>query len=811
MLLLIGWLAGHAWLQGQATLPTPRQSLTGAGVALLLVALALGWWRWRRSRAATRVAWTALVLAAALLGGANAGWRAVQRMDDQLAPHWQGQTLALQGRIAELPQPLAGMGGDSGWRLVLAVEQARSPGLAEPPRLPPRLLLSCFHLPEAPHADERWALTARLRPAHALLNPHGPDGRLWMLEQELGGAGACTAQPAPRRLAPASAWRLQGWRDALRERIQRRLQDRPREASVLVALSLGDQSALAARDWALLRDTGVAHLFSVSGLHITMLAWLAARAGRWAWSRGARLSLAVAAPRAGTALGLATALLYTLFSGWGVPAQRTLWMLVALALLQRLGLRWPWALQLLAVAALVVGLDPWALLQPGFWLSFCAVGLLMAGAPPSPQSGAAPGWRQRLRGALREQLSITLGLAPLTLLLFRQLSLVGLAANALAIPLVSWAVTPLALLGALCPPLWEPAAWLVRGLWVVLEGLQGLPLAVWWVPVAPQWAQLLALAGAALVALALPWRLRLAGLACMLPMLAPLPQRPPPGVLELLALDIGQGNAVLLLTHGHALLYDTGPRWGPDLDAGARVILPVLRALGVPALDLLIVSHADQDHSGGAASVLAGLPVRARLGALRGAPPCERGQAWRWDGVDFELLHPVPEPPAAASATSPRPRANARSCVLRVSAQGRRVLLTADIEAAQEAQLVAREGAQGLRAELLMVPHHGSKTSSSDALLDAVAPRLGLVQSGFQNRFGHPALAVVQRYAARGIVLVNTADCGAWRWRSDGPAAEVLVPAADCERLRRGRYWLADPPRGPGDGDAAGPPLPPLH
>lgn len=739
------------------------------------------------------------VLLAGVLGMAVAGWQASQRLAGRLPMALEGHVLTLEGRVADLPQAISGLGAADGWRFVfeLAPEAAparrdgasHAPAAGEraattplavgppaplegdpPPRLPARLLVACYGMDPAPHVGERWSLTLRLRRPHGLMNPGGGDTALWMMEQDLGGSASCR-QPAPRRLSPASGAWIGRARQALREAIDRHV-EAGRAAAVLQALSLGDQNAVPARDWQLYRDTGVAHLLSVSGLHVTMFAWLAgALAGRL-WRRSNRLCQAWPAPRAAMWIGVAAALLYALFSGWGVPARRTVLLLLILALLRQSGRRWPWGLSLLSAAAVVVLMDPWAVTQAGFWLSFCAVGLLMATALPAVGSPAGV-----LAQAWRAQWAITLGLAPLTLLWFQQLSLVGLIANAVAIPWVSYVITPLAMLGALWPPLWTVGAWMVTGLNAFLGGLKALPLAVWSVPWAPPWTQGLALAGAALLALPWPWRCRLAGAALCLPMLWPVVARPPPGVVEIWWPDVGQGGATLVRTARHTLVFDAGPRWGPELDAGQRVLLPMLRGLGDRRVDLLVVSHADQDHAGGVDSLRAALPVTVTLGA--GGAPCHRGQSWRWDGVGFEILWPErPGPPTDR-------RRNAASCVLRIDAGGRRVLLTGDIEAPQEARLVALEG-EGLRADVLTVPHHGSRTSSTDAFLRTVAPSVAMVQAGYLNRFGHPRPEVVERYRSAGVTLLNSVDCGAWRWRSD----RVAPAWDDCERARRRRYWL---------------------
>jgi competence protein ComEC len=799
---IVAWLAGLAWLHQCAVLPTE-----GERWGLLAVALALGllaaWGGWRGWSAARLCALASLGLA--LLAVAQGAWRAELRLAEALPEAWEGRDIRLRGRIASLPLATTGMAGTPGWRFEFEVERALDGNPALGPAVavsvPSRISLSWYAGDAGDEAlssalswqpGSHWELLVRLRRPHGLSNPHAFDYELWLFEQDLRASGVI--RPGGATLLPG---RLDG-RDGLdrarlrlREAIRQRLAGSAASAGVLVALSLGDQAAISREDWALFRDTGVAHLMSISGLHVTMFAWLAQALVARLWRRSAGLCLRWPAPSAARWGGVAAALLYAMFAGFGVPAQRTVWMLLSLALLRAAGLRWPWPLSLLASALVVTAIDPWALCQAGFWLSFVAVGLLMSGGDESPATPERGAWMQTLRSGLRSQCVATLGLAPLGLLFFHQLSVVGLAANLLAIPLVSFVVTPLALLGSVAPWLWDLGAWCEQALHAYLVFLQGLPGAVWYVPVAPPWAQAAALLGGVLLVMRLPWHLRVCGALLCLPLLWPAPPRVAPGEFEVLAADVGQGTAVLLRTQSHALLYDAGPQYSPSADAGQRVLLPLLRALGVHALDLLMLSHRDSDHVGGADSLLQALPVRALQSSLepghallnQGLPhrPCQAGQAWVWDGVQFEVLHP----PAGFAA--PAHKSNARSCVLRVqSASGQALLLTGDLEAPQEQALLKTLPAAQLRAEMLMVPHHGSKTSSSEAFLDAVAPRMALVQAGYRNRFGHPAPAVLARYQSRGVAVFSSPDCGAWRWAS-GSAEPV------CEREASRRYWHALP------------------
>lgn len=797
---MLAWLGGVALQLQQPSLWPEGANLacaTGGLLGVVLVAL----WQHRASHALLCVA-----LAMAAFG--STAWRAEQRLAAQLSGALEGRNLLVTGSVDRMPQL-----SSDGVRFVFAVESASTDGRAV--ALPKLLTLSWLHTADdgslaAPQVDlragQRWQLPLRLRRPHAAMNPHGFDGELWLFEQGFGATGIVrntVAGPQPRLLGEG-AWRpIERARQAVRDALLLRVRD-TRAAGVLAALAVGDQAAIARDDWNLFRDAGVAHLMSISGVHITMFAWLAGGLIGWAWRRSSRACLWWPAPQAGRAGGLLVAALYALLAGFGVPAQRTLLMLAAAVLLRAAGTHWPWPLVLAAAAVVVTAVDPWALLQAGFWLSFAAVGLLMASDPL--QTGASPAaLPARLRTALRTQVIATLGLAPLSLAFFQQVSLVGFAANLVAIPWVTLVVTPLALTGMIVPWLWQPAAAAVAGLVWLLQVITAWPAAVWTVPAAPTWAAIAGTAAALLGLLPLPWRLRLLAVPLAMPLLLPAVAHPPPGHFELVVPDVGQGTAALVRTHSHLLLYDTGPGYARDADAGQRIIVPLLRARGERRIDLLMLSHRDSDHVGGAASVRAAVPVAHWSTSLAPEHPllagvashrrCVAGHRWQWDGVAFEVLHPDAADYAVAS------KSNALSCVLRVSdAAGRSALLSGDIEARQEAALLARAGST-LQSMLMLVPHHGSKTSSSAAFVDAVQPQVALVQAGYRSRFGHPAPEIELRYRARGIALVRSDRCGAWTWR-DG--------AAQCSRDARRRYWhwtqrpLGAPEVSPGTAEQAG-------
>jgi competence protein ComEC len=778
---LIGFATGTALQLQQPVLSEP---LWYAGAVVLALVLTVGVCaRWPALTAAV-----ALVCAAALAFGL-CGLRGLHMQSQMMDAALEGLDLTVTGVVAAMPQR-----SDAGLRFRFDVESAALEDAAV--RLPPRLYLGWYSAgadagTQAPdlRAGERWRMNMRLKAPHGHVNPHGFDYELWLWEQGLQATGYVRAGPrdaTPERLAQTGLHPVELARQSVRDAVLCRVEDR-KTAGILAALIVGDQNAIERADWDVFRATGVAHLMSISGLHITMFAWAAALAVGVLWRRSERLCLAWPAPHAALVGGLGLAWAYALFSGWGVPAQRTIWMLATACALRLSGRRWPWPQVWLLACAVVVAIDPWAMLQAGFWLSFVAVGVLFAADPAVRQDEQASSRVRKLlaraRSALHEQWVVTLALTPLALLLFGQVSVVGLPANALAIPWVTLVITPLALAGVAVNGLWSIAAAAVQALQAWLEWLASLPLSTLSLPAAPLWAGVAGVMGGLLLAMRLPWHARLLGVPLLLPVLMWQVQRPPTGEFELLAADAAQGNAVLVRTAGHTLVYDAGPRYGPESDAGHRVLVPLLRAFD-EQVDTLVLSHRDSDHTGGAAAVLAMQPQAHlvssledghELQRLRPSTRCAAGLRWQWDGVGFELLHPRAADYEVAS------KSNALSCVLRVSNGRQTALLAGDVEARQELQLV--DGRAPLQADLLLVPHHGSKTSSSADFLDAVKPAFSIVQAGYRNRFGHPAPLVLERYRERAIQVIDSPHCGAAQWRS-WQASQVA-----CERDLQPRYW----------------------
>ena len=783
MRLFVLAFAGGIWLlQQQAVLPAVPL-LAGSGMGALL--LGLGLWRHKSAPAERRfLASGMLVLAAATLGFVWAAGFAHLRLADELPAGIEGRDIELSGVVAGLPQAL-----ERGVRFEFDVEDAGA-------GVPPRISLAWYRSRDASdenasplipvRAGERWRFTVRLKRPHGNLNPHGFDYEAWLFERGIRATGYVRPRSAER--IDARVWRpgyaVEMLRENIRDRFRTALPDAP-FAGILIALAVGDQQAIDAELWQTFARTGITHLMSISGLHVTMFAGLAYALISWLWRRSMSLPLRLPAQHAAAAGGFLAAFFYCLLAGFAVPAQRTLYMLGVVAVARLARREIATSRVLLLALLLVLLLDPWAVLAAGFWLSFGAVALLFHIG--SGRLGPAH-WLVEWG---RAQWAVTLGMLPALLALFQQFSLVSPLANAVAIPVVSFIITPIALAGTLpfLDPLLSLAHLVTAWLMVFADWLGGLPLAMWQQAAPPPWSVLLALAGGIWLLLPRGFPARWLGLLTFLPLLTVTPPRPVSGAAELTVLDVGQGLAIHVQTATHDLLFDAGPAFSAEADSGNRIIVPYLRAMGVRALNVLVISHADKDHEGGAASVLAALPVTILKVSLPfehtlSAQPlpqelCRDGDFWDWDGVRFEILHPGPDPLSR--------KTNDVSCVLRVTAGGKSMLLTSDIEAVSEDAMLKRHSG-ALAADVMTAPHHGSRTSSTAAFIATVAARDVIFPVGYRNHFGHPKDDVVARYAQSGARLHRTDSDGAV---SVGLGAQGVT--LRHERKLRLRYWHARP------------------
>ncbi len=737
-LLLCAWILGTLVLQAAPRL-VPLPALESASLVWVLGVGAVR--RWPRGR-------PVLLFLALFLGGlVTANERARLRMEHRLPPRWEHQSLTLTGTLLSLPEGRAGA-----LHFKVAVDSA-------PPLFPAEVALSEYapSLQNAPadlHPGQRWRWRCRVRSPHGLVNPGGFDGATWAWSEGILAQGSIDRRTPPVFLGwdhPGGLTGLQLFietqRDLLRQRLRDQLKGQP-WGPVLIALVIGDLSAISPADWQLFWATGVGHLISISGLHITMLAGLVAKVA----------GLLSPSLRIRWLAGWLGAGIYALIAGFSLPTQRTLAMITVVTLAHFQLRPLPSSTLLLLAAALTLTGDPFASLSPSFWLSFGAVSwMVYAGAH---RTGRLPFWKQEIHS----QWAATWAMVPLLIWLFGQVSWISPLANALAIPLVSLGVVPLSLLGlipglgfclGIAHALMTGTAWGLA--WMVRQS--GPPLDL---PTPGLTVLIFATLGVGFLLAPRGLPGRWAGCLGLLGLVAsPLP-RPDMGGLWLDLLDVGQGLAVVLRTARHTLVVDTGPRIGSEQDAGVRVVIPALRSFGVRHLDGLLLSHGDLDHSGGLHSLVDAYPLPWILSSLpashpllRGMPHtlrCVAGMRWNWDGVDFEILYPGHE-----DLSDPTLRSNDRACVLRLTVGALHVLLPADIEARSEQALLERSP-EKLHADVLVVPHHGSKTSSTPDFLQAVAPRWSLFSVGDHNRFKHPDPIIWMRYGE--TQRLRTDQCG---------------------------------------------------
>ncbi len=825
------WIAfalGVVMLQRQARLPGVAEAGAALGVVALLLALIVMVRRAASSRGARWATILIVLLLAALAGHGYAAMRAHLRLADDLPLEWQRREVLVTGVVRGLPARDA-----QGQRFLLDVD-GHDTGLL---RFPARLRLSWIRYdrreaaPPEVRPGERWRLRVRLKRPHANANAGLRDAEAAWLAGGIRALGYVSSSRDASRLdesprdAAAVVDRL---RHRVRERIRAALDGAP-HAGIVIALAIGAQDDIAEVDRQVLRATGTSHLVAISGMHIGMVgalaAWLAAAFWRRGSVRGMALPLWLPAPHAGAWAAIAGAGCYAALAGFNVPAQRAWWMLAVACLAYLSGRSIAPSTTLAAALGCVLLADPWAVLMPGFWLSFGAVAVILfavsgraarpwpADEPAAVEAGGLDpgGTRQRLRRAVarlvrvgangaRVQYAVTLGLAPFTVVWFGQVPLAGALANAFAIPWVGSLVTPIVLAGMALPaPLdalvLRAAHALLTAMFALFEAMPAGLAAVAEMP-SPSWFALLAaLAGTGWALMPRGWPLRFAAPLAWLPLVLPPSPAPPAGALRLSLLDVGQGLAVLAETAHHRLLFDAGPG-AESTRAGERIVVPFLREKGIRSLDTLMISHADADHAGGAVAVLEALPVRqltgglprdnalwalARAAGVADRLACRAGQRWTWDGVHFAVLWPRAEIDADAP--------NASSCVLHVSAGGQAALLTGDIDTRVERTLVRDERA-ALAAEVLVVPHHGSRTSSWEPFVDAVAPRAAWFPLGHANRFGHPHPTVWARYAARGIELARSDRDGAVSVMLNDPS-EPNGLLVERYRERHRRYWMA--------------------
>lgn len=747
----IAVLIGHCCLHSLGTLPQPFPwAWIVLGTACIGVVVR---WPW---------------LVALALGFCWAWWSAAARLDAELAPALEGQDLVLRGAIASIPDA----GPDPSF--LLDVHDAA-------PGVPQRARITWYGADPRPAPGEVWQLEVRLKRRNGFANPGGFDYEGHLFRQGIGAVGYVREGEHNRMLqTPAKRYLVLRARAYIARQIAAAV-PHSTVLGILQGLSVGETQAMRAEQWQVFAATGTTHLMAISGLHISMLAMLAAALGR----QVVRLRFAqlrrITAVHGEVICGVTAAMGYSLLAGLSIPTQRTLVMLCmyfAARLVRRrlsVGQGLSWAL----LAVLLI--DPFAPLAPGAWLSFGAVAVILI----------VVAGRVHAMGTVKSfayvQWAITLGLVPLLIGLFGSVSLISPLANAVAVPAFTCVLVPLVLAGtllatltpALGHPLLACASWLLEQSWPLLEHLAAQPLALWYMPELPIWMMLMLLASACLLICPGLWSSRFAGCVLCLPALLYRPAAPLQGEFNVAVLDVGQGLSVVVRTRSHVLVYDLGPAFRSGRDVGEMVIAPYLRRQGVRRLDGVVISHGDLDHRGGWPSLHAAFPIDAvwtgpsfQLSSVP-AQTCEAGQRWRWDDVEFQMLHP----PSGLGAAG-----NESSCVLRIVGVGGSVLLTGDIERFGERALLE---ASVPPTDVVIVPHHGSRTSSSAPFVAALQAQLAIFSAGYRNRWGMPREDVVTRWREGGADTLSTIDSG---------AIEIAVTVAGVTvlreyRVQHARYW----------------------
>ena len=699
-------------------------------------------------------------------------------IDDRLNPDFAGDSIRIDARVTDFPK-------NNGASLSFQVSPVGHDDL------PRRIRLSWFDAPTQPFLGETWQFELRLRRPRGFSNPGGFDYEGWLFRQGIGATGYVVNGSKNFRRDDRPVDRVSQLRQRFVARVREHLPE-DAAAAVLMAVGVGGRHFITREQWQRYAATGVSHLMAISGLHIGLaaggvffLSWivLALVCRRSNIRDRAALIAAIAA------------FAYAELSGFAVPAQRALLMTV-IFVFAGLIRRQVSAARLLAICAVVILLcDPLAVLAPGFKLSFAAVAILFwhLRVTQVPQFvidnrliGTIVNAGRRLTST---QSALLFGLFPLTALLFDRVAVVAPIVNLLALPVFYFVTVPACLLGLIMDGPLQPAGnialdvahWSIGVvLWLVRHAAD-LPFASFYIA-RPQGLYVVVFLSVSFWSLLPPgWPGRQLALVAALATILYRPQPPPQACIDLHVLDVGQGLALVLQTHTRTAVFDAGPSFRGGADTGRLVLVPFLRSKGIDALDMLIVSHADQDHAGGVRSLTEELEVARLLGGESlddidmPQQHCQARKRWRWDGIDFAIVHP---------SELGRWKGNNASCVLEVRIANHTVILTGDIESPVET-LLARNGAIS-QADIVLIPHHGSRTSSSDLFVSTVRPKVAIVSAGFENRWGFPKEDIVSAWSNAGAEVLNTATSGAISYRI---CERGGMRRLGLHRLEARKYW----------------------
>lgn len=750
---ILSFLSGILAVQQLAVLPTSGN---------LLVLLAIG------SFLAYRRAWliTCLVLG---IGWASlyAHWQLADRLPDK----YDNSEISIVGTISSLPQQQEG-------------RTSFDFHITKPEHdFPEKIHLTWYHPEPSIRAGQCWRFTVKLKQPYGRSNPGGFDFEAWLFARHIAATGYVRNKPEPELLpvAPGFSEYFTVWRQAISERMTVAVPN-AQQIGMIKALSIGAQDAISQNQWEIFRSTGTTHLIVISGSHISLITGMVYLLTRrtWVWLG----ILSISPHKIAAILAWPAGMFYSGLAGYSIPTLRAMIMLsVALGAIVWQRHTNPFQILLLALLA-VLAIDPLAVLSIGFWLSFLAVGLLIYVS--AGRLGRSSAWRETIAA----QLASFIGLSPLLIIFFQQMSLISPVANWLAAPLIGLLVVPLALLGVILLFVWPALAeillswadFILQGLWWLLTKLAEFPSANLYCLQPPWYALPLAFMSVLLILAPRGIPGRYLGVFLLLPLLFVQSEKPAMGAAWLSVLDVGQGLAAVVQTSRHSLVFDTGVKFSEFSDMGDAVVLPYLRWQGIEQLDALLISHGDQDHSGGAASLIEQIQIETVLSSAPewaegpGRQYCQAGQHWEWDQVKFTILSP-PETEFS--------KENDNSCVLKVNTDTQSFLLTGDIELNAETWLAKQYGTK-LNSTVLVAPHHGSKTSSTAFFLQQVAPELVIIPVGHLNRFGFPHRKVLDRYRELNLHWLSTAEHGAITVRTN-PKDLVI----ESERLKHRHYWMS--------------------
>ncbi len=754
----LAFLCGILCLQLYSHLPALQWAVIAALLAICFFLMAT---RWR----------VGFQLAFCLLGFAWALWLADARLSARLPAELEGKNISVTGYIASIPNA-----SQHGVNFLFALQERQHKPVHG-------LLKLSWAEPTAKlQVGDQWRFTVRLKKPYGTRNQGGFDYEAFAFQAEITGNGYVVAKLPFKWLS--SHWYhhpVDRVRQYFKEKIAANLPV-SQTSQWITALAVGERNDIDSSDWQVLRNTGTNHLMAIAGLHIGFMAFLAHFLVEKLWRRVPRLVLAVPAVQAGAVGALLMALTYSALAGFSIPTQRACWMLFAFLSASLLRRKLPaWQAWSAAIGCVLLW-NPFSVLTESFWLSFGSVALIIYGV-----SGrlSPSGWWWKWG---RIQWVIALGLLPLSIALFQQFSLIAFIANSVAIPWVGFVVVPLCFLGTflllISAKLGGLVLWLadkILGvLWIVLAWFAHLPGVVWYQYVPSLWMIVVGVIGVVFLLLPVGFPGRYLGVIWLLPIVLYKAPHPQHGDVWLTVLDVGQGLSAVVQTEKHFLVFDAGPRFGSSFDMGESVVLPYLRSMGALRLDMLVISHGDNDHIGGAKAIMSALPVTAVRTSvpnkIPGSDYCFRGLHWDWDGVNFAFLYPTADTLALN---------NDSSCVLRVTHGQQHFLLTGDIEKYAENELTDNQS-EFLPADILVAPHHGSKTSGVKRFLQAVHPVAVVIPIGYRNRYHFPHASVLRTYNELGLIQFDTAKSGAVQFKLDS-LNEVAAPS--LYRLVHRSYW----------------------